>query len=56
MIDAYLDRDDYGDKAGAYAIQDIGDAFVAAVDGDYDNVIGFPVARVADMLGRMTGT
>jgi predicted house-cleaning NTP pyrophosphatase (Maf/HAM1 superfamily) len=41
MIDAYLDRDDYGDKAGAYATQDIGDAFVAAVDGDYDNVIGF---------------
>lgn len=52
-IDAYLDRGDFMDKAGAYAIQDIGSAFIAAVDGDYDNVVGFPVSRVGAMLAEM---
>jgi septum formation protein len=52
MIETYLSREDYADKAGAYGIQDIGDEFVADVDGDYDNVVGFPVARVAAMLSR----
>jgi septum formation protein len=53
IIAAYLDRDDFQDKAGAYAIQDIGGKFVASVDGDYDNVVGFPVSRVASMLVAM---
>jgi septum formation protein len=53
LIDAYLDRGDYQDKAGAYAIQDIGAKFVSAVDGDYDNVVGFPVSRIGAMLAEM---
>lgn len=53
LIDAYLDRGDYLDKAGAYAIQDIGAKFVSAVDGDYDNVVGFPVSRVGALLSIM---
>ncbi len=52
MIEAYLDKGEYVDKAGAYAVQDIGDAFVAHLKGDYDNVVGFPVKKVADMLAR----
>ena len=52
MIERYLDRDDYLDKAGAYAVQDVGDAFVARMKGDYDNVVGFPTRKVAAMLAR----
>jgi septum formation protein len=52
-IDAYLDRGEYMDKAGAYAIQDIGKAFVSAIDGDYDNVVGFPVSRIGSMLAEL---
>jgi len=52
MIEAYLGRDDYQDKAGAYAVQDVGDAFVRRLKGDYDNVVGFPVEKAARMLAR----
>jgi 23S rRNA (uracil1939-C5)-methyltransferase len=49
-IEEYLDRNDYMDKAGAYAVQEIGDRYVAELHGDYDNVVGFPVNRVRKLL------
>ncbi len=49
-ISSYLDAHEVLDKAGSYAIQDIGEAFVEKLEGDYDNVVGFPVRRVARML------
>ena len=49
-IGAYLDHHEYLDKAGSYAIQEIGDTFVEKLEGDYDNVVGFPVNRVRRML------
>jgi 23S rRNA (uracil1939-C5)-methyltransferase len=52
MIESYLDQNDYLDKAGAYAVQDVGDAFVRRLKGDYDNVVGFPVEKVARLLAR----
>jgi 23S rRNA (uracil1939-C5)-methyltransferase len=52
MIEGYLAKEDFLDKAGAYAVQDVGDAFVRRLRGDYDNVVGFPVKRVAAMLAR----
>ena len=52
VIETYLDRDDYLDKAGAYAVQDVGDAFVRRLKGDYDNVVGFPVEKAARLLAR----
>lgn len=52
MIEGYLDQNDYLDKAGAYAVQDVGDAFVARLKGDYDNVVGFPVNKVRKLLAR----
>jgi len=52
MIEAYLDREEYLDKAGAYAVQDIGDAFVRRLKGDFDNVVGFPVKKAAALLDR----
>lgn len=34
------------DKAGAYGIQGVAAAFVKKIDGDYNNVVGLPVARL----------
>lgn len=52
MIEGYLDGGTFLDKAGAYAVQEIGDAFVARLKGDYDNVVGFPVDKVRRLLDR----
>jgi 23S rRNA (uracil1939-C5)-methyltransferase len=49
-IEGYLASSEYLDKAGSYAVQEIGDAFVERLEGDYENVVGFPVARVKKLL------
>ena len=41
------------DKAGAYGIQGGAGAFVSALRGDYNNVVGLPVNRVREELARM---
>lgn len=40
------------DKAGAYALQGAGAAFVTAVDGPRSNVIGLPLDQVVPLLAR----
>ena len=54
MIEGYLDQESYLDKAGAYAVQEVGDAFVVRLKGDYDNVVGFPVEKVRRLLALFT--
>ncbi len=49
-IEVYLKSSDYLDKAGGYAIQKVGDAFVEKLEGDYENVVGLPVKRVRMLL------
>ena len=49
-IEAYLLTGEPMDKAGAYAIQGCAALFVAAVRGDYPNIVGLPLARLAEML------
>ena len=43
MIENYLDRNDYHDKAGSYAIQSDHNFFVEKIEGSYTNVVGFPM-------------
>jgi len=40
------------DKAGAYAIQGRGAAFVARIEGSYSGIMGLPLAETADLLQR----
>ena len=42
-IEDYIDRCNPLDKAGSYGIQDEGFDFAVKVDGNLDNVIGFPM-------------
>ncbi len=49
-IDAYVATGEPMDKAGAYAIQGGAHLFVEGFDGSYENVIGFPVDDIREML------
>ena len=46
----YLERAQPWDKAGAYAIQDLGSLLVERICGDYPNIVGLPLVRTARML------
>jgi septum formation protein len=49
-LDWYVKTGEWDGRAGGYAIQGEGAALVAAVDGDYLNVVGLPLARLQDLL------
>ncbi len=49
-IEAYTDSAEPYDKAGAYGIQGNAGLFVEKIEGDYNNVVGFPAARVNRVL------
>lgn len=53
-IDAYLDKVDVLDKAGAYALQEHGDLIIESVEGSRSNVVGLPVERTLAALRRFT--
>ena len=44
-IDAYIDSPEPYDKAGAYGIQGPFAVYVKGIRGDYDNVVGMPIAK-----------
>lgn len=49
-IEAYIATPEPYDKAGGYGIQERGGLFVREIRGDYNNVIGLPVAALARIL------
>jgi septum formation protein len=52
-IQEYVASGEPMDKAGAYAIQGGAGGFVTRIDGDYDNVVGLPVALIQAMCLRL---
>jgi len=53
MIGWYLDTGEPFDKAGAYGAQGAGALLVERIDGDFFNVMGFPLVRFHKMLTEM---
>ncbi|MCQ2434934.1 MAG: Maf family protein [Oscillospiraceae bacterium] len=49
-IEAYADTDEPYDKAGGYGIQGKAALLIAGIHGDYYNVMGLPIARLARQL------
>lgn len=53
-LDHYLGSGEPFDKAGAYGIQGLAAKFVDRIDGCYFNVVGLPLSRTVELIGRMT--
>lgn len=49
-INAYIHTEDPYDKAGAYGIQTVSGLFVKEIKGDYNAVVGLPVAALTQKL------
>jgi septum formation protein len=48
-IDWYLATGEWRERAGGYAIQGAGAALVREIVGDYENVVGLPLAALLDL-------
>ncbi len=49
-LDAYVATGEWRGRAGGYAIQEGGGGLVESIDGDFDNVVGLPVALLRALL------
>ena len=49
-IKNYVETEKPLDKAGAYAIQEKGDAFIEKMEGSVSNVVGLPMEEVGKIL------
>jgi septum formation protein len=49
-IEMYLDLGMWKDVACAYAVQETGALFIERIEGDYFNIVGFPVFRFGHMM------
>ena len=49
-IEKYISTKEPYDKAGSYAIQGLASCFIKGIVGDYNNVVGLPVYKLAKLL------
>ena len=55
VINAYVATGEPMDKAGAYGIQGLGSLLVEEIAGDYYNVMGLPLGRLAEVFSELYG-
>ena len=55
QIFAYIQTKEPMDKAGAYGIQGKGAVFIEKIDGDYNNVVGLPLAKIFHKIEEVWG-
>lgn len=55
QVEAHIRGGDWEGKAGAYGIQECGDAFVERIEGSFTNVMGLPMELVEEMLQLYIG-
>jgi septum formation protein len=53
LLDWYLATGEWRGRAGGYAIQGAGAALVRSVEGDYENVVGLPLAALLDVYPEL---
>jgi septum formation protein len=53
LLDWYLATGEWRGRAGGYAIQGAGAALVRSVEGDYENVVGLPLATLLDLYPEL---
>jgi septum formation protein len=56
LIRWYLASGEWRDRAGGYAVQGRGAAFVESIDGDFWNVVGLPVPQLLDLVPGLLQT
>lgn len=52
-VRAYIRTDEQYDKAGGYAVQEIGAGLISEIQGSYTNVVGLPLAELLVDLLRL---
>jgi septum formation protein len=53
LIERYVASGEWREKSGGYAIQGLGAMLVREIHGDYENVVGLPLATLLDMLPEL---
>jgi septum formation protein len=53
LIDWYVAGGEWRGRAGGYAIQGVGAVLVREIHGDYQNVVGLPLATLLDMCPEL---
>lgn len=50
LIEKYVEGGEGVDRAGGFAVQGLGGLLIRKVEGDYNNVVGFPAASFYKLL------
>lgn len=53
LVERYVASGEWREKSGGYAIQGLGAMLVREIHGDYENVVGLPLATLLDMVPEL---
>lgn len=53
LIEEYLVKNTYMDKAGSYAIQELDERYIDHIEGDEETIIGLPTKKVLTVLSHL---